>query len=79
MKGFVAKITEVTQRHSQWQILFSGAPPPPPDPSPLSKLWPQPYDPEGTNNRKATVILSDNYEVLEVLGDDLIKKRRKVS
>jgi hypothetical protein len=62
----VAKITEVTRQNGSWKISMTGAPPPR---ARSDKNWgfPPPYDPNGSNNRKAILILSDDYEVLEVL------------
>ena len=60
---FVAQITEITRQNGSWKILLTGAPP---SHIGSDRAWPPRYDPNGSNNRKATFILSDDYEVLDV-------------
>lgn len=62
---FVADLTEVTRQNGSWEIKITGAPPPVYIPGP-DRAWPKRYDPNGSDNRKAIFILSDDYEVLEV-------------
>jgi hypothetical protein len=59
----VAKITEIIRQDRAWKIKITGAPPPQ---TGANRAWPPRYDPNGSDNRKAIFILSDDYEVLEV-------------
>jgi len=70
-RRFVAQITEVIRQNRSWRISLTGAPPPR---TGVDRAWPPWYDPNRSDNRKVTFILSDDYEVLEVWVDGIKKE-----